>query len=213
MKWKFFCVLSIVSVAIGCTKSQIRDSLKANSRANQYTTVTIFPINLEDKEFAECVQEKLKQDLQYLKFFSGDKFREAMFPWFEPNTAPKNIKELSSLLSKTLVKKRIDSLGVELLIYVSGYTKEDVSFAEIPYLFLGGIGKRETRILVTVWDLNEIGRVGDTDISSKGSVVGGIGIIPPFIYIWPAFTEGKTCSEAAKRISNCLTGKIPSTKK
>ena len=207
MRYRFLCIIFIVSVMFGCTKSQIKDSLNADSRASQYTTVTIFPINLEDKEFAECVQEKLKQDLQYLKFLQGDKFREAMFPWFEPNTAPKNIKELSSLLSKTLVKKRIDSLGVELLIYVSGYTKEDVSFAEIPYLFLGGIGKRETRILVTVWDLNEIGRVGDTDISSKGSVVGGIGIIPPFIYIWPAFTEGKTCSEAAKRISNCLKRK------
>jgi hypothetical protein len=207
MKFKLLCILLFFSIILGCTKSQIKDSLKANSRANQYTTVTILPINLTDKEFAECVQKKLKQDLQYLKFLQGDKFREAMFPWFEPNTAPKNIKELSSLLSKTLVKKRIDSLGVELLIYVSGYTKEDVSFAEIPYLFLGGIGKRETRILVTVWDLNEIGRVGDTDISSKGSVVGGIGIIPPFIYIWPAFTEGKTCSEAAKRISNCLKRK------
>ena len=213
MRYRFLCIIFIVSVMFGCTKSQIKDSLNADSRASQYTTVTIFPINLEDKEFAECVQEKLKQDLQYLKFLQGDKFREAMFPWFEPNTAPKNIKELSSLLSKTLVKKRIDSLGVELLIYVSGYTKEDVSFAEIPYLFLGGIGKRETRILVTVWDLNEIVRVGDTDISFKGTAVGGFGLIPPFIYIWPAFTETNACEDTAKRISNCLTGKASSKDK
>ena len=63
MKFKLLCIIFIVSVMFGCTKSQIKDSLNANSLANQYTTVTIFPINPTDKEFAECVQEKLKNDL------------------------------------------------------------------------------------------------------------------------------------------------------
>ena len=212
MKFKLLCIIFIVSVMFGCTKSQIKDSLNANSLANQYTTVTIFPINPTDKEFAECVQEKLKHDLQYLKFLQGDKFREAMFPWFEPNTAPKNIEELSALLTKPLVKKRIESLGVELLIYVSGYTKEEYS----PFISIVGIGvtgERETRILVTIWDLNEIVRVGDTDISFEGTVGGGSGIIPPFFYIWPAFTESEACGETAERISNCLKNKSSNTDK
>jgi len=213
MKFKLLCIIFIVSFMFGCTKSQIKDSLNADSHANQYTTVTIFPINLTDKEFAECVQEKLKHDLQYLKFLQGDKFREAMFPWFEPNTAPKNIEELSELLTKPLVKKRIESLGVELLIYVSGYTKETEQEQWGDQLTIGFSAKRETRILVTVWDLSEIVRVGDTDISFKGTVGGGYGIIPPFIYIWPAFTESNACNETAKRISNCLTGKVSSTDK
>ena len=177
MKYKIFCLFFIVSVILSCTKSQIKDSLKDHFRESQYTTITIFPISLEDKEFAECVQEKLKQDLQYLKFFSGDKFREAMFPWFEPNTAPKNIKELSSLLSKILVQKRIENLGVELLVYVHGYTKEEVSALD-GIVSLGAAGYRETQIRTTVWDLKEIIRVGDTDISFKGIVVGGLGYIP-----------------------------------
>lgn len=213
MKYKFLCILIIVSVIFGCTKSQIKDSLKAHSRANQYTTATIFPINPKDKEFAECLQEKLKDDLQYLKFFPGDKFREALFPWFEANTAPKNIEELSALLSKTLVQKRIESLGVELLIYVSGYTKVTEVGEDSNQLGVLVSAKRETRILVTVWDLNEIVRVGDTDISFKGTAAGGFGIIPPFIYIWPAFTESSACKETAKRISNCLTGKVSPTNK
>lgn len=212
MKYNFFCILLIVSAMLGCTKSQIKDSLKARSHTNQYTTATVFPINLEDKEFAECLQEKLKDDLQHLKFFPGDKFREALFPWFESNTAPKNIEELSALLTKPLVKKRIESLGLELLIYVSGYTKEEDSVSG-DMLAVVVTGKRETHIHTTVWDLKEIIRMGDTDISFKGPVVVGFGIIPPFVYIWPAFTEGNTCNETAKRISNCLTGKIPSTDK
>ena len=213
MKFKLLCIIFIVSFMFGCTKSQIKDSLNADSHENLYTTVTIFPINMTDKQFAECVQENLKKDLQYLKFFPGDKFREAMFPWFEPNTAPKNIEELSALLTKPLVKKRIEGLGVELLIYVSGYTKETEVTQSGDMLGAVFSAKRETRILITVWDLSEIVRVGDTDISFKGTIVGGFGIIPPFIYIWPAFTETKACKETAKRISNCLTGKASSKDK
>ncbi len=207
MKYKFLCILIIVSVIFGCTKSQIKDSLKAHSRANQYTTATILPINLKGKEFAECVKEKLKDDLQYLKFFPGDKFREAMFPWFEPNTAPKNIEEISALLTKPLVKKRIESLGVELLIYVHGYTKTYDFTADGNMIALGVIGTRETDIRTTLWDLKEIVCVGDTDISFKGPAGGGITIIPPFVFIIPSFTERSACKETAKRISNCLTGK------
>ncbi len=212
MKYKFLCILSILSVIFGCTKSQIKDSLKARSPANQYTTATIIPINLENQAFAECVQEELKEDLQYLKFIPGDKFREAMFPWFEPNTAPQNIEELSALLRKTLVQKRIESLGVEILIYVYGYTKTyDESFGAEPYIGALYSAERKTHIWTTVWDLKEIVRVGDTDISFQGTVYGGIAVIVPFAIL--AFTESNACKETAKRISNCLTGKVSPTDK
>ena len=76
-----------------------------------------------------------------------------------------------------------------------------------------GSNERETHIRTTVWDLKEIVRVGDTDISFKGIVVGGFGLIPPFVYIIPAFTETSACKETAKRISNCLKGKVSGTDK
>ena len=212
MKYKFICIFLIASVIPGCMKSQIKDSLKAHSRENQYTTATILPINLESIEFAECLQEELKDDLQYLKFVPGDKFQEALFPWFEPNTAPQNIEELSALLSKTLVQKRIESLGVELLIYVHGYTKQDVGSAGSMIGLMAG-GTRETYIWTTLWDLKEIVLLGNTDISFKGTAVFVITIIPPFVFFVPAFTEGSACKETAKRISNCLTGKVSPTDK
>jgi len=109
-----------------------------------------------------------------------------------------------------LVKKRIESLGVDLLIHVHGYTKEEVSIGDA-IVVLGAVGHRKTHILTTVWDLREIVRVGDTDISFEGIVVGGIGLIPPFVYIIPAFTETSVCKETAMRISNCLRGKVSDT--
>jgi hypothetical protein len=203
----------IVLVIFSCTKSQIKDTLKEHSRANQYTTVAILPINPRGKEFAKCLQKKLKDDLQYLKFFPGDKFREAMFPWFEPNTAPQNIEELSDLLAKPMVRKRIEGLGVELLIYVHGYIKVYDESYGADLIGAGGYAKRETDIQTTLWDLREIVRVGDTDISFKGTGFGAITIIPPFIIVIPDAKKSSACKETAKRISNCLTGKASSKDK
>ncbi|MGB2930596.1 MAG: hypothetical protein WBB70_17035 [Desulfobacterales bacterium] len=212
MKYKFLCILLIVSVIFGCTKSQIKDSLKTHSRSNQYTSATIFPINPKDKDFAECLQRELIEDIPNLKFIPEVKFRDALFPWFEPNTAPKSIEELSALLSKTLVKKRIESLGVELLIFVHGRTEQKeydgfLLHLATPFAYGGSYGylsaERGTNITTTVWNLKESFSIGDTDIHAKGKVR-WIGLILPVPI--PAFTESEACSETAKRISNCITG-------
>jgi hypothetical protein len=213
MRYKFLCILLIFSIILSCTKSQIKESLKAPPLTNHYITATILPINLEGKEIAECIQKELKEDLQYLKFFPGDRFRENLFPWFEPNTAPQNIEELSALLTKPLVRKRIEGTGVELLICLHGYTKEYDIVSGGCWIALGGGAKRETHIKTTLWDLKNIISLGDVDISFKGTTAGGITIIPPFIYVIPAFTETKACKETAKRISDYLTGKDSSTDK
>lgn len=110
MRFKTFCILIIVGVISSSdTRSYIKDYLKSPSLANQYATAIVLPINLESKEFAKCVEEKLKNKLPYLKFFPVDKFRDAMIPWFEPNKTTKDIEELSALLNKPFIRKRVES--------------------------------------------------------------------------------------------------------
>lgn len=212
MKFKLLCILLFFSIMLGCTKSQIKDSLKADSRANKYTTLAILSNSLKDKKFAECVEKELIKNTSNLKIIPEVKFRDAMFPWFERKTAPKNLEELLAILSKTLIKNRIKNLGVELLIYVHGHTK---TFDEggIPYYY-GSlyIAKRETNIWTTVWDLNKMDRAGDTDISVKGIIVAGDICWFPYI-IHPVFSESYACNETAKRISNYLKGKSQVTDK
>jgi hypothetical protein len=181
------------------------------SRANQYTTATVLSIDRVDNKFAECVQKKLKKYLQYIKFIPGEKFREALFPWFEPDTAPKEIEELSALLSKTIVKKRIDSLGVELLIYVQGFTETHDAGVGGMHCLIVYSAERVTNISTTVWDLKEIVHIGDTNIFRQGPVHAGCLLIIPFII--PTFTESDACGETAKQIYDCLTSKVPQTEK
>jgi hypothetical protein len=218
MKNRIILILTIIIFVFGCTKSQIRGSLDARSYANQYPLVTIFSIDHRDKSFAECLQRQLEEDLPNLEFIPGNKFREALFPWFEPSSAPKDIQELSNLLSNDLIRNRIEDLGVELLIRVQGVTNQSELeglgiVAEGPGV-VGAFGyssaERKTHIQTTVWDLKKHVSLGDTDVHSQGKFRMISLVIPIPI---PAFTESSACSETAKRISDCLTGKGAHTDK
>jgi hypothetical protein len=201
--------LSMISIFFwGCMKSQTKDSLMVKTHENQFSVATVLSIDVEDNYFAECVQRGLKKYFSKITFIPGDRFREALYPWFEPRTAPKEISKLSALLSKPLIREQIEALGVELLIYVHGDTDQG-NFTG----FGGGSGQivwgyssseRKTNMWTTLWNLKEKSRIGDTEVNFQGTVhVPWLGI--PIVI--PAFTESSACSETVKRISNCLTGK------
>jgi len=207
MKLTLYFISMINILLFGCMKSQIVDSLAVKTQSKQFSVATVLAVDFEDKEFADCVQNGLKKEFSKVKFVPGNEFRNALFPWFESSTAPREISELSAILSKTLIRERIEGLGIELLIYVHGDTQQ----SKMEGFVGGGYGaaagyaaaERETHISTTVWDLREKVRVGDTDVIFQGTVHLPILGIPIVI---PAFTESSACSETAKRISNCLTG-------
>ena len=190
-------------------KSQTKDSLMLQTDPKSFSVATVLSINFEDEKFAKCVQMGLKKDLSKITFVPGDKFRDALYPWFEPSTAPKEIDELSAILNKVSVRKRIKALGVELLIYVYGDTYQDrlqgYGGGGYPGAAVGyGAAERQTRIWTTVWDLKEKAILGTTDVNFQGTVHVPVLGIPIVI---PAFTESSACSETVKRISNGLTGR------
>jgi hypothetical protein len=207
-------ILAIIISLFGCMKSQIEDSLITSSHLYQATTITILPKNPDDKHFAECLQKELKKDLPNLKVIPEYRFRDALFPWFEYRTAPKDAKELSATLNKPSIRSHLESIGVEILVYVHGETSQ--SNLEGPGFCGGGYGAagclgyveagRETHIATTIWNLKERISLGNTDIHFQGKVRVPMLIIPIPI---PAFTEGSACSETAMRISDRLKNNNP----
>lgn len=208
MKYALFFITIINILLFGCMKSQIKDSLITNSQINKPTTITILSNNMLDENFARCLQKELKEDLPNFDIIPADKFRNALFPWFEYSTAPQNESELSTVLGKTLVQKQIETLGVEILIYVQGETikSEWVSFDHwsrwIWEDYFGYMSAdRETHIATTIWNLKKLASIGTTEVQSQGTA--SVTWIPMPIPV-PATTEIDACSETAKRISDCL---------
>ena len=209
MKQTLFFIAILNILLLGCMKSQIGDSLKTNFHGYKLRTMTILSDNLEDKKLARCLQRELKEDSSNLKIIPEDQFRNALFPWFEYRTAPRNAAELSSLINKTLVRKHIERLGVEILVYVHGETSQGQ--LEGPGFCGGGYGgvaclgylsaERETYMATTVFNLKDATTIGSTDVHFQGNVRIPMLLIPIPI---PAFTQSFACSETAKLISDCL---------
>ena len=204
-------ILAISISLFGCMKSQISDSLVVQANEKQFSMATVLAVEFDAEDLAECVENGLKRDFPKLKFISGDGFRDALYPWFEPSTASEgNSANYQSILSKALVRERIEdpwSRTINLCAY------GDTLPVRILEGDIGGYGvavgyaaaERETHISTTVWDLRKMALVGDTDVHFQGTVhIPIIGI--PFVI--PAFTESSACSETTERISNCLTGEV-----
>jgi hypothetical protein len=207
MKRTLFFILIFNILLFGCMKSQTKDSLMVQTHEQQFSVATVLAVDFEDKGFAECVQWRLKKEFPKIGVIPGNTFRDALFPWFEPKTAPSEKGELTANLSKTLVQERIEAMGVELLIYVHGDTNQRKFSGFVGGNYGAAAGyfsaKRATHIWTTVWDLKDNVRVGDTDVDFQGTVHIPILGFPILI---PVFTESSACNETSKRISNCLKG-------
>ena len=212
MKHTLVFILTLSMVVFGCSKSQVKDYLVEPTYSNQLTIVTILPISGVDKKYAECVKMELANNISELKIIPEEIFRDALFPWFESSTAPKSIEDLGTTMNRPLVLDRIRRIGIRYVIFVGG-SKIKEQFSG-PFIVVGGFGAagafgytssdRTTEITAVIWDLEREISLGEVEVEKSGSFK-WIGIILPIPI--PVFTESNACSEAAKRISNCLTGK------
>ena len=179
MKNTIILISAVIIFLFGCTKLQVKGSLDERSYANHYPLVTVYPIENRDKKFTRCLQRRLNKNLPNLKFIHQDKFREALFPWFEPNSSPKDIEELSKLLRDDLIRNRLEDVGVELLIFTHGVT----THSEYDGLMITAAGpgagaflgytstERDTHISTSIWYLKEGVSIGSTDIHVKGNLL------------------------------------------
>ena len=198
-------VLLLVIVQLGCVKSNVDVSLEKFKCEDGGKGITVLAGEPEDYHFAECIQERLEDDLENVFFVQDDKFRDSLFPWFDPKTQPSSESKLGALLAKTMVKERIDALGIDLLIYVNGYT-----FNREEYGWGGGHGaavifgglSRHSSISISIWNLKDADHLGDLEAESKGTA--HYGLLGVFPYLIPARTESACCREIATFFSNWL---------
>lgn len=214
MKRQLIFISTLTLIVFGCAKSQVVDTLVQPAYSDQASIVTILPMNLREKKFAECVQAELAKSSPELKFIAEEEFRDALFPWFEPSTIPNSEQELSSMMNHPQVRERIQSIGIRFVIFVGSYKFKGVNGA---FFAVGGFGSagvfgytsadRKFKLWAVIWDLEKMVSLGEVEVGKSGSVK-LIGIILPIPIKVQFFTESGVCRETAERISNCLKGKV-----
>lgn len=170
-----------------------------------------------EAKFLDCVGNNLKSGARGFKVHDNEAFVNAMFPWFEPSTAPVRPEAVADLLSHEQVARRLADTGVRYVVWVNGVTKKTDSGGSLACGAAPGaagcIGfgwwEKESDYQATVWDLKQSRSAGtvSADVTGTSALVGAI--VPlPFI----ARVQGTACNRLSSQLKTFLHGE-PAVKK
>ena len=181
-----------------------------------------------EEDFLDCLQQNLGGELVHpeqgqssklsknkshipFRIYGEQEFTDALFPWFEPSTAPANAAGLKTLLDRPGVLDRLAEIGVRYIVWLDGNTKKtdgggSVACAAGP----GGAGcigigwwEKHSDYVASVWDLQTALEMGSVTTDVKGTSV-LIGAIAPIPIISPV--QSTACNRLAEQLRSFLVG-------
>ena len=75
-------------------------------------------------QFVECVGEQMTQGESSVNVVSEQEFVDAMFPWFEPRTAPLRTRDLERLMTEAVIADKMTEFGVRYIVWLDGTTEQ-----------------------------------------------------------------------------------------
>ena len=156
-----------------------------------------------DREFIDCISNKIKGGP--IEVLEEQAFIDAIYPWFEPRTAPKGLARLKKLLQRPFIKSEIDRQGVRYLIWLDGSTETQGNTGSISCA-VGPAGggcfgfAKWDKVSVyeaIVWDLQQLEEKGRLRVDSEGSSY-LIGAVAPIPLLTPV--KNDACSSMGKQL-------------
>ena len=161
--------------------------------------------NETEEKFIKCVGDSIGRGREGLRVIPNQEFVDALFPWFEPRTAPAETKGLPALMSRPGVAEIIKEKGVRYLIWLDGDTDKTAGGGSLSCAIGPGGGgcfgfawwQNESAYEATVWDLD-----GLEDAGTVSAEVSGTSFLPAIIIPVPliARTRSKACKGLADQL-------------
>lgn len=158
-------------------------------------------------DFTQCVVDGLAD--ADIPVYDRQRFRDRLFPWFEPRTAPLAIDALPALLEDPAVTARLEATGVRYLVWLDGATKNvggggSMGCAVGP----GGGGclgfvwwEDAAEYEAAVWDLHRLRSVARVNLEANGTSYMPALILPvPLL----ARTQNAACDGIVARLREML---------
>lgn len=209
--------LALLALVSGCMQSRVDESRELHTRIQKDEAVVILAkpqvegAGAEDG-FMHCVSSGLAgHGDRTIATRSDEQFTDAMFPWFEPGTAPSRPEAVAALLTRPGVTERVAESGVRYIVWLEGGTqKTDGGGSLACGVAPGGAGcigfgwwEKESSYEATIWDLKQAKTAGSvgTNVTGTSAIIGAL--VPlPFI----ARVQGTACDRMASQLRTFFTG-------
>ena len=212
----FFIALGLVTFLSGCVSSRIEQSRDASTGiASGEAIVLLGRASYNEKQteesFTECIADALGQGDNPIRLIHQNQFRDELYPWFEPRTAPTSADELGRLFTQPGVKARIDSANIRYLAWIDGDTitvDSGGSMSCAVSTFGGGCfgmsyWEEDASYRASIWDLKTMTSTGQISAEASGtSYLAGV-IIPIPILARPG---NAACKGLADQLREFIVG-------
>ena len=161
-----------------------------------------------DREFISCVTNKVNS--ADINVVPEQIFIDAIYPWFEPRTAPKGLPRLKRLMQDPTVREKVENLRIRYLVWLDGSTETlsqggSMSCAIGP----GGGGcfgfaqwDKLSVYEAIVWDMTNLQEMGRLRVDSEGTSY-LIGAVAPIPLLTPVKSDA--CSSLGNQLKSFFT--------
>ena len=74
-------------------------------------------------EFVQCVGDRMARGEGAINVVPEQEFVDAMFPWFEPRTAPLRTRDLEQLMARERRGGKMSEFGIRYIVWLDGFTE------------------------------------------------------------------------------------------
>lgn len=202
----------------GCVTATVQEVREADTGMEAYESIVVLgrrtlPSNKETEfGFVSCVSRNMRSGRDGIKVIDEDEFRDALFPWFEPRTAPANTSDLPEIISQPNLARRLQELGLRYLVWIDGDTDRTDSGGSLTCsVTTAGAGcfgfltwENDSSYEASVWDIRRGTSVGRISSDAVGTSYMPAVIVPlPFI----ARVRASACNSMADQLKSFLTSK------
>ena len=162
-------------------------------------------------EFVECVGERMARGDNAINIVPEQEFIDAMFPWFEPRTAPLRTRDLEQLMAEDVVAAKMNEYGIRYIVWLDGFTETTDRQGSISCTIGPGGGgcfgfgtwEDDANFDARVWDVGSLSNVGTINTDATGQSYLPALVVPiPLI----ARVEANACNRLATQLKDFVNG-------
>jgi hypothetical protein len=206
----------LVVLLASCTSTTVDEFRQGETGINSDESIVILgrrhSSDYETRaEFVDCVGERMTTGNDSISVIPEKEFVDAMFPWFEPRTAPLRTQDLERLMAEPVVAEKMAEFGVRYMVWLDGFTETSGRTGTISCTVgPGGAGcfgfgswEDDSTFDARVWDVASLQNVGTISTDASGQSYLPALVIPiPLI----ARVEANACVRLADQLKQFVNG-------
>lgn len=209
-------LLVVLALLAGCTSTTVDEFRQGETGiASDEAVVILGRRQASDyetrSEFVQCVGDRMARGEGAINVVPEQEFVDAMFPWFEPRTAPLRTRDLEQLMAENVVAEKMSEFGIRYIVWLDGFTETTERGGSISCTIGPGGGgcfgfgtwEDDANFDARVWDVGSLTNVGTINTDATGQSYLPALVVPiPLI----ARVEANACSRLATQLKDFVNG-------